>query len=112
MLEGKRILLVIAGGIAAYKCLELIRRVRDRGGEVRCILTRAGSEFVTPLSLAALSGQKVYGELFSLTDEAEISQLVSWPFSSRTLMVKPICGLRHLTSTSSPWTSMTWLLSK
>lgn len=75
MLEGKRILLVIAGGIAAYKCLELIRRVRDRGGEVRCILTRAGSEFVTPLSLAALSGQKVYGELFSLTDEAEMGHI-------------------------------------
>ena len=58
-LDGKRILLVIAGGIAAYKSLELIRRLRERGAAVRCILTRAGAEFVTPLSVAALSGDKV-----------------------------------------------------
>jgi phosphopantothenoylcysteine decarboxylase / phosphopantothenate---cysteine ligase len=75
MIAGKRILLVISGGIAAYKSLELIRRVRERGGSVRCILTRAGSEFVTPLSLAALSEQKVYSDLFSLTDEAEMGHI-------------------------------------
>jgi phosphopantothenoylcysteine decarboxylase/phosphopantothenate--cysteine ligase len=74
-LDGKRVLLVIAGGIAAYKSLELIRRLRERGAAVRCILTRAGSEFVTPLSVAALSGDKVYSELFSLTDEAEMGHI-------------------------------------
>jgi len=75
MLTGKRILLVVGGGIAAYKTLELIRRLREHGAAVRCILTRAGGEFVTPLSLAALSGDKVYGELFSLTDEAEMGHI-------------------------------------
>ncbi len=75
MLYGKRILLIIAGGIAAYKSLELIRRLRERGSAVRCVLTRAGAEFVTPLSVAALSGDKVYGELFSLTDEAEMGHI-------------------------------------
>ena len=67
MLTGKRILLVVSGGIAAYKSLELIRRLRERGAAVRCILTKGGAEFVTALSLAALSEDKVYTELFSLT---------------------------------------------
>ena len=75
MLSGKRILLVISGGIAAYKCLELIRRLRERGAAVRAILTRGGAEFVTPLSLAALTEDKVYQELFSLTDEAEMGHI-------------------------------------
>lgn len=75
MLSGKRILLLIGGGIAAYKSLELIRRLREAGASVRCILTKAGAEFVTPLSLAALTGEKVYGELFSLTDEAEMGHI-------------------------------------
>jgi phosphopantothenoylcysteine decarboxylase/phosphopantothenate--cysteine ligase len=75
MLAGKRILLIVGGGIAAYKTLELIRRLRERGAAVRCVLTAAGAEFVTPLSLAALSGDKVYGELFSLTDEAEMGHI-------------------------------------
>jgi phosphopantothenoylcysteine decarboxylase/phosphopantothenate--cysteine ligase len=75
VLEGKRILLIIAGGIAAYKSLELIRRLRDRGVVVRCILTRAGSQFVTPLSVAALSEERVYQDLFSLTDEAEMGHI-------------------------------------
>jgi len=75
LLTGKRVLLIVSGGIAAYKSLELIRRLRERGAAVRCILTRAGAEFVTPLSLAALSGDKVYGELFSLTDEAEMGHI-------------------------------------
>jgi phosphopantothenoylcysteine decarboxylase/phosphopantothenate--cysteine ligase len=74
-LEGKRVLLIISGGIAAYKSLELVRRLRERGAQVRCILTRAGAEFVTPLSVAALSGDKVYSELFSLTDEAEMGHI-------------------------------------
>ena len=75
MLTGKRILLIVSGGIAAYKALDLIRRLRERGAAVRCILTKAGAEFVTPLSLVALSEDKVYGALFSLTDEAEMGHI-------------------------------------
>lgn len=75
MLDGKRILLVISGGIAAYKSLDLIRRLRERGAAVRCILTRGGTEFVTPLSVAALSEEKVFTELFSLTDESEMGHI-------------------------------------
>ncbi|GBD41134.1 Coenzyme A biosynthesis bifunctional protein CoaBC [bacterium HR39] len=70
-----RILLVISGGIAAYKCLELIRRGRERGLAFRCVTTRAAEQFVTPLALAALSGEKVYRELFSLVDETEIGHI-------------------------------------
>lgn len=75
MLAGKTILLVIAGGIAAYKCLELIRRLREKGGSCRAVLTKAGAEFVTPLSVAALTEDKVYQELFSLTDESEMGHI-------------------------------------
>jgi phosphopantothenoylcysteine decarboxylase/phosphopantothenate--cysteine ligase len=75
VLEGKRILLVIAGGIAAYKSLDLIRRLRERGASVRCILTKGGAEFVTPLAVAALSEEKVYQHLFSLTDENEMGHI-------------------------------------
>ncbi|HVO16335.1 MAG TPA: bifunctional phosphopantothenoylcysteine decarboxylase/phosphopantothenate--cysteine ligase CoaBC [Alphaproteobacteria bacterium] len=75
MLAGKRLLLVISGGIAAYKALELIRRLRERGAVVRTILTEAGAKFVTPLSVSALSHEKVYTELFSLTDESEMGHL-------------------------------------
>lgn len=75
MLSGKRILLVIGGGIAAYKTLELIRRLQDRGAKVRAILTKAGAEFVTPLSVGALTGDKVFQELFSLDDENEMGHI-------------------------------------
>ena len=75
MLHDKRILLIISGGIAAYKSLDLIRRLRERGAAVRCILTPAAQEFVTPLSVSALSGDRVYGELFSLTDEHEMGHI-------------------------------------
>ncbi|MBF0373793.1 MAG: bifunctional phosphopantothenoylcysteine decarboxylase/phosphopantothenate synthase, partial [Alphaproteobacteria bacterium] len=75
MLEGRRILLIISGGIAAYKSLDLIRRLRERGAGVRCVLTAGGSQFVTPLSLAALSGEKVHDDLFSLTDETEMGHI-------------------------------------
>ena len=71
----KRILLIVGGGIAAYKALELTRLLRKAGVAVRPILTRAGSEFVTPLSLSALAEDKVYSELFSLTDEAEMGHI-------------------------------------
>jgi len=75
MLQGKRILLIVGGGIAAYKTLELIRRLRERGASVRCVLTEAGARFVTPLSLGAISEDKVYVDLFSLTDEAEMGHI-------------------------------------
>jgi phosphopantothenoylcysteine decarboxylase/phosphopantothenate--cysteine ligase len=71
----KRILLVVSGGIAAYKSLELVRRLRQRGIRVRCILTRGGAEFVTPLALGALSEEQVYGDLFSLNDENEMGHI-------------------------------------
>ena len=70
-----KIALIIGGGIAAYKCLELIRRGRERGMVFTCILTNAGEKFVTPLSLAAVSNTKVYSDLFSLTDEAEMGHI-------------------------------------
>ena len=75
MLDGRRILLIIAGGIAAYKSLELIRRLRDRGAAVRCVMTEAAAQFVTPLSVASLSEDKVYSALFSLTDESEMGHI-------------------------------------
>ncbi|MDK3019587.1 bifunctional phosphopantothenoylcysteine decarboxylase/phosphopantothenate--cysteine ligase CoaBC [Pseudodonghicola flavimaris] len=75
MLAGKRILLIVGGGIAAYKSLELIRRLQERGASVTPVLTAAGAEFVTPLSVSALAGQKVYRELFDLTEEAEMGHI-------------------------------------
>jgi phosphopantothenoylcysteine decarboxylase / phosphopantothenate---cysteine ligase len=74
-LDKKRILLVIGGGIAAYKGLDLIRRLKERGARVRAILTKAGAEFITPLSAASLSGEKCFTDLFSLTDEADIGHI-------------------------------------
>ncbi len=70
-----RILLVISGGIAAYKSLELIRRLRDRGATVRVVMTAAAQQFISPLSAATLSGQPIRDELFSLTDEAAIGHI-------------------------------------
>ena len=75
MLSGKRILLIIGGGIAAFKALDLIRRLRDQGADVTPVLTRAGEEFVTPLSASALAANKVYRDLFNLTDEAEMGHI-------------------------------------
>ena len=74
-LRGRRILLVIAGGIAAYKCLDLIRRLRENGAEVGCILTRAGAEFVTPLSVETLAGQTPYTDTLALTGDSEIAHI-------------------------------------
>ena len=74
-LAGKRILLVISGGIAAYKVLELIRRLKDRQVSIASILTDSGAEFVTPLSVSSLTGEKVYQNLFDLTDEAEMGHI-------------------------------------
>lgn len=75
MNQGKRVLLIVAGGIAAYKSLELIRLLRARGISVRCVLTRAGARFVTPLSLSSLSEDKVYEDLFELTGESEMGHI-------------------------------------
>jgi phosphopantothenoylcysteine decarboxylase/phosphopantothenate--cysteine ligase len=75
MLQGKRILLVTGGGIAAYKALELIRRLREAGAAVTPVMTRAAEEFVTPLSVSALAGERVYRDLFDLTDEAEMGHI-------------------------------------
>ena len=75
MIAGKRVLLIIGGGIAAYKSLEVIRRLRDGGASVTPVLTRSGGEFVTPLSVSALAGVKVYRDLFDLTDEAEMGHI-------------------------------------
>jgi phosphopantothenoylcysteine decarboxylase/phosphopantothenate--cysteine ligase len=74
-LDEKRVLLIVGGGIAAYKALELVRLLRKAGVAVRPILTAAGAQFVTPLSLAALAEDKVYADLFSLTDEAEMGHI-------------------------------------
>jgi len=75
MLANKRILLIIGGGIAAYKSLELIRRLQDQGASVTPVLTRAGEQFVTPLSVSALAGTAVHRDLFDLTTEAEMGHI-------------------------------------
>ncbi len=74
-LASARILLVVGGGVAAYKSLDLARRLRERGARVRAVITRAGKHFIAPLSLAALTGEKVFEDLFSLTDEAEMGHI-------------------------------------
>ena len=76
MAPPQRILLIVGGGIAAYKTLELIRLLKKAGHEVRVVLTKAAQAFVTPLSAAALSGGKVYTDLFDLTDETEMGHIV------------------------------------
>jgi phosphopantothenoylcysteine decarboxylase/phosphopantothenate--cysteine ligase len=73
--QGKSILLIVGGGIAAYKSLDLVRRLKERGASVRAILTRGGAEFVTPLSLSVLTEEKAFTELFDLKDEAEIGHI-------------------------------------
>ena len=75
MLTNKRILLIIGGGIAAFKSLDLIRRLRERGANVTVCMTAAAAQFVTPLSVASLSGNQVYSDLFSLTDEAAMGHI-------------------------------------
>ena len=75
MLSGKRILLIVGGGIAAYKSLELVRRLRERGASVRVVLTEGGAQFVTPLSFAVLSGEEAFTDLFDLKDEADIGHI-------------------------------------
>ena len=103
MLNGKHILLIIGGGIAAFKSLDLIRRLRERGAHVTPVLTRAGEEFVTPLSVSALAGDKVYRDLFDLGDEAEmdhiqlsrVADLVVVAPATADLMAKMAAGLAN-----------------
>jgi phosphopantothenoylcysteine decarboxylase/phosphopantothenate--cysteine ligase len=98
---GKRVLLIVGGGVAAYKALELVRLLRKADIAVRPILTRAGGQFVTPLSLSALAEDKVYQDLFSLTDEAEMghielsrsADLIVVAPATADLMAKAACGL-------------------
>jgi phosphopantothenoylcysteine decarboxylase / phosphopantothenate---cysteine ligase len=71
----QRILLLIGGGIAAYKCLDLIRRLREQGASVRAVMTRAATQFVTPLSVGALTSERVFTDLFDLNDEQEIGHV-------------------------------------
>lgn len=102
-MNSPRILLIIGGGIAAYKSLELIRELGRRGIASRCILTKAGTEFVTPLSVAALSGEKVFTELFDLTAETEMghielsrsADLVVVCPATADLMAKAVAGLAN-----------------
>jgi phosphopantothenoylcysteine decarboxylase/phosphopantothenate--cysteine ligase len=100
-LQNKKILLIIAGGIAAYKALELIRLIRKSGGDVTCILSNGGSRFITPLSAAALSENPVYTDLWSLKDETEMghirlsreADLIIAAPASANLIGKIACGL-------------------
>src|SRR5215469_7870342 len=75
MLDGKRILLVIGGGIAAYKALDLIRRLKERGASVRCILTKAAHEFITPLAVGALAGERAFTDLFDAQGEFDVGHI-------------------------------------
>jgi len=74
-LQNRRVLLIIGGGIAAYKVLELIRRLRDEGAKVRCVMTAAAAEFVTPLSVATLSADRVFSNLFDRDDEHDVGHI-------------------------------------
>src|SRR5690606_33529454 len=74
-LSEKRILLIIGGGIAAYKCLDLIRRLRERGASVRCVMTEGAQQFITPLAVGALSADHVFTELFDRQDEHDVGHI-------------------------------------
>ena len=91
VLNGKRVLLIVTGGIAAYKCPELVRRLRERGFAVRCVMTEAAKQFVTPLALGAVSEDRVYDELFSLTDEHEMGH-IQLSRDADVLLVAPATG--------------------
>lgn len=103
MLSGKHILLIIGGGISAFKSLDLIRRLRERGAVVTPVLTRAGEQFVTPLSVSGIAGNKVYRDLFDLGDEAEmghiqlsrVADLVVVAPATADLMAKMAAGLAN-----------------
>jgi phosphopantothenoylcysteine decarboxylase/phosphopantothenate--cysteine ligase len=109
ILHDKKLLLVIGGGIAAYKCLDLIRRLRERGVKIQAVLTKGGSEFVTPLSVSSLIEDKFYQDLFSLTDEAEMghiklsreNDLILVAPATADLMAKMACGIADNLATTT-----------
>ncbi|MBT5766023.1 MAG: bifunctional phosphopantothenoylcysteine decarboxylase/phosphopantothenate--cysteine ligase CoaBC [Kordiimonadaceae bacterium] len=109
MLQDKKLLLIIGGGIAAYKCLDLIRRLRERGVIIQAILTKGGLQFVTPLSVSSLIEDKVYQDLFSLTDEAEMghirlsreNDLILVAPATADLMAKMACGIADNLATTT-----------
>lgn len=74
-LSDRRILLIVGGGIAAYKCLDLVRRLRERGASVRAVMTAAAAEFVTPLSLGTLTADRVFTDLFDRDDEHDVGHI-------------------------------------
>ncbi len=98
MLNGKKVLLIITGGIAAYKSLELVRKLKEKGVDVIPVMTKAAENFVTPMSVSALAQEKVYTELFDLTDEAEMGhiELINWELRLFEGQKKEI-GLRDIT---------------
>ncbi len=75
MLADKRILLIVGGGIAAYKVLDLVRRLKERGARVRAVMTAAAAEFVTPLAMGAITGERVFTDLFDLADEHDVGHI-------------------------------------
>jgi len=75
MLTGKKILIIVTGGIAAYKSLDLIRKLKDKGAKVTPVMTQSAENFVTPMSVSALAQEKVFNQLFDLTDEAEMGHI-------------------------------------
>ncbi|TNE61407.1 MAG: bifunctional phosphopantothenoylcysteine decarboxylase/phosphopantothenate--cysteine ligase CoaBC [Alphaproteobacteria bacterium] len=103
MLQGKRILLIISGGVAAYKALDLARRLMERGADVRGVLTAGGAEFITPMAVASLTGNPCFTDLFSLKDEAEMghirlsreADLILIAPASADLMAKMAAGLAN-----------------
>jgi len=109
ILQDKKLLLIIGGGIAAYKCLDLIRRLRERGVIIQAILTKGGLQFVTPLSVSSLIEDKVYQDLFSLTDEAEMghirlsreNDLILVAPATADLMAKMACGIADNLATTT-----------
>ena len=98
----KRILLIVGGGIAAYKSAELIRLIRKAGYGVRCVLTKGGAQFVTPLTLGALSEDKVYADLFDLKDEAEMGHILL-SRQADLVVVCPICWRRCTLALPTIW---------
>ena len=112
-LHGRKILLIVGGGIAAYKALELIRLLRKSGAEVMTILTRAGAEFVTPMSLAALSGHPVRQELFMPEDETAMGHIELSRWADLVVVAPATAGtLPRGVATEAPWHEVRGLLAQ
>ena len=107
MLNGKRILLVIGGGIAAYKALDLIRRLKERGAAVRCILTKAAQEFVTPLAAGALAGERAFTDLFDAQGEFDVGHI---RLARETDLVVVAPAKLQTTLSMTIWPTIVWLV--